>query len=237
MGLDAFRPLRKAAEDIKDKVEDFQARREAKKDAQVLAHIAEVGDHTWIHGSVKVTTEPAFYGSPGIEIDNLASVEDFRAAYPELEDVLGTRTYHRPSPLILGRIDIASSKRDEKNEYNGYYMQQGGNVVFAGAEMLKDVQVALREMAQAMKRNEKPLADIDYIVGVSRLGSVAGHLGFDTFPLADEIERQHQSHELAEKANILGGMTAEKAKEKARKRPATLAVMSKKKFLELYGSN
>ena len=152
-----------------------------------------------------------------------------------MEKALGRERYNETSPLVVGKLDIDPFKKTEDGELSKY-AQEGRPVVTAGAEMLADVQVALKKIAKEMQGHTEPLSHVDYIMGISRLGSVAGYFGFDTYALPDTPERQnHPSYKHAEEANIQAGMDPEKAQKKARQKPITLAVISKKKLLELYG--
>lgn len=233
MGIDAFKPLREAKDEIVEKVEDISLRRQALKDERLLARLTEIGGR-WRNGPLSISVGPAYFGTQGVSMTDLASRTEFASKYPELEEPLAAEKFDKISPIIIGRIDIGNSKTGESG-FHEKYMRDGKSVIFAGAELLKDTRAAFQEAAKSIQGGESPLSDVDYFIGVSRLGSVAGHLGFDMFPLSKETGHDHQSHEYAKEANLLSGMESTKAAEKATKRPATLAVISKKKFLELYG--
>lgn len=233
---EVFEEFKDIKETIKDKLVDIKDRKEDK----LLKHLEMVGG-TWSDGPLLVTVEPNIFstllGSSHEvgSIKNLKSPEEFKKAYPEILKPLGGGEHTPLSPLILGRIDIAAHKFDEEGVTAKRYMEEGKNLVTAGADLFRDVQTAFKKLARRIQEKDPLLSQIDYFIGFSRLGSVAGHFGFDTFSLSDDIEREHPSHKLAEESNIKAGMTEETAKKQARKRPATLVVISKKKFLQLYG--
>lgn len=231
--MEAFRPIRDTIEDVADKVDNISERIKDIKDQRMIEQLKAV-EGKWEHGPLHVRLEPAYYSTTGIDTRKLASPEKFEEAYPELASILDSKAFVRPSPIILGRMDISSFRTGRDGNIERYAVD-GRSVIMGGAELFKDLKEALAQMALKMRDKKDPLSTIDYVVGLSRLGSVAGHLGFDTYPLSNEVTREHESHILAENALMRQGMDEDRAHAQARKRPATLAVMPKERFLELFG--
>ncbi len=183
----------------------------------------------WNEGPLSAKVFKASYEkSAGL---NEVTSEEFQKKYPELFESVKSSHERRGSDPLLAEIHIAGAPAKDAPRY----ADQADTIAAAGIRLKRDVLEALHVLAADIEQGKKPMRNIKYVVGTSRLAAVGARFGFDVFE-PDQFSR-HDSHDSAAQSYATKlGIDYEQALQKMHKRSALVAVMSTEKFLELYGS-
>jgi hypothetical protein len=209
-------------------------------DTEIHTH-AGVHKGAWENESLAVRIYKPDWGMPSVTSEELST------KYPQLAEHLGGKRLPKDEEITVGEILI-----DPKATLSTQLLQSGIPIGAIARRITEITKKSLHALAVEARTKGTAVSEVDFFVGISRLASAtdrstakkpipsaAKTLGFEIFSIDEHPnipETTSRSEDLAKKVYMVAGVSERQAANITKRRRQAVAVMSKQRLIELYGS-